>query len=74
MDEDREFEEMKAKIDSFKDELKALMNKYNFGMHESQDYNGRDEYCGSNYYFKLEDEVWYWENLHEMINEIITRQ
>ena len=35
-----EFENRKNKIEAFKTELKALMTKYNFGKHESYNYNG----------------------------------
>ena len=68
---EKEFEARKTKVNKFKEELKALMNKYDFGKHESDQYNGMEEYCGTNYYFVVNGETWYGETIIEIIDEII---
>ena len=65
-----DFENKKKTIDEFKTELKALMNKYNFGKHESDNYNGMEEYCGSDYYFIVNGDVWYVETISEILNDV----
>lgn len=71
MNEDElDFENKKKKIDKFKIELKALMNKYNFGKHKSHNYNGMEEYCGSDYYFTVNGDVWYGETISEILNDV----
>lgn len=65
-----EFEDRKKKIEAFKDELKALMTKYNFGKYESMQYNGMEEYCGSDYYFIVDGEKWYDETIEEILHSV----
>ncbi len=60
---DKEFTHAKEKISDFKDELKLLMNKYNFGKHESNNYNGMEEYCGTDSYFTVGGYIWYNETI-----------
>jgi hypothetical protein len=69
--EEKEFEARKAKVSQFKEELKALMNKYDFGKDESDQYNGMEEYCGTDYYFVVNGETWYSETISEIIDKII---
>jgi hypothetical protein len=69
--EELEFENRKKKIEAFKTELKALMNKYNFGKHESDNYNGKEEYCGTDYYFTVDGETWYGETIAEILDEVV---
>jgi len=68
---EKEFEERKTKVNEFKEELKALMNKYDFGKDESDQYNGMEEYCGTDYYFVVNGETWYGETISEIIDEIV---
>lgn len=65
-----EFENRKKKIEAFKTELKALMTKYNFGKAEKDNYNGMDEYCGTDYYFTIDGEAWYGETIAEILDEV----
>ena len=64
------YEKRKNKIDKFKSELKTLMNKYNFGKHESDNYNGMEEYCGTDYYFIVDGEPWYAETISEILDDV----
>ncbi len=66
-----EFKNREEKIEAFKAELKALMNKYNFGKSESDNYNGMEEYCGTDYYFTVDGETWYCETIAEVLNEVL---
>ena len=66
-----EFENRKNKIEAFKTELKALMTKYNFCKHESYNYNGMEEYCGTDYYFTVDGETWYNQTIAEILDEIV---
>jgi len=65
-----EFENRKKVIENFKGELKSLMDKYKFGRKECDQYNGMEEYCGTNIYLTIDDEVWYSQSLSEIITEI----
>jgi hypothetical protein len=72
MDNDElDFENREKKIEAFKTELKALMNKYNFGKYESDNYNGMEEYVGTDYYFTIDGETWYGETITEILDDII---
>lgn len=64
-------ENRKKKIEAFKTELKALMTKYNFGKSESHNYNGMEEYIGTDYYFTIDGKPWYGETIAEILDEII---
>ena len=65
------FKKRKLKINEFKTELKTLMDKYNFGKHESHNYDGNDEYCGTDYHFTIDDVPWYSETIYEILHEAI---
>ena len=69
--EDLEFENRKRKIEAFKIELKALMTKYNFGQCESDNYNGMEEYYGTDYHFTVDGVPWYGETIAEILDEIV---
>jgi len=63
MDEEKEFYEMMNNAESFKNELKALIEKYDVSVWESDQYNGIDEFCGTDKYFKFN-------NMHYPVNSI----
>ncbi len=67
----KEFKNKEEKIEAFKTELKALMNKYNFGKSESDNYNGMEEYCGTDYYFTVDGETWHCETIAEILHEVL---
>jgi len=69
--EELEFKNRKKKIEAFKTELKALMYKYNFGKVEKDNYNGMEEYCGTDYYFTIDGETWYSETIAEILDEVV---
>lgn len=64
-----EFEKRRETIESFKTELKALAEKYNFGKDEMDNYDGEEEYCGTDYYFTIDGEAWYLETIDEILSE-----
>jgi hypothetical protein len=68
---EKEFEARKTKVNEFKGELKALMDKYDFGKDKSDQYNGMEEYCGTDHYFVVNGETWYIETISEIIDEIV---
>ena len=68
---EKEFEKIKAKVTAFKSELKELMKKYNFGKDESDNYNGMEEYCGTDYYFVVGGETWYADTIAEILDECV---
>lgn len=66
-----EFEKRELKLNAFKTELKELMKKYNFGKYESNNYNGIEEYCGTDYYFIIDGKTWYDETISEILDECL---
>ena len=71
LDKMEEFKNRKKKIEAFKTELKALVSKYNFGKTEIDNWNGMEEYCGTDYYFIVDSEPWYGETIAEIFNEFV---
>ncbi|MCH8067839.1 MAG: hypothetical protein IID16_01000 [Candidatus Marinimicrobia bacterium] len=71
---EKEFEARKAKAIAFKNELKDLMAKYNVGKHESDNYDGMEEYCGTDYYFVIDGEIWYHETISEIMDKLYHTQ
>ena len=67
---DKEFTHAKEKISDFQEEIKLLMKKYNFEIHESTNYNGMDEYCGTDFYFSVDGYIWYIETISEILNDV----
>lgn len=63
----------RKKIEAFKTELKALMTKYNIGKDECDNYNGMEEYCGTDYYFTVDGETWYSETIAEFLDDVVGR-
>jgi hypothetical protein len=39
--------------------------------HESDKYNGMEEYCGTDYYFTVDGETWYGETIAEILDEVV---
>lgn len=70
---DKEFTNAKEKISDFKEELKLLMNKYDFKIEESNNYNGLDEYCSTDYYFSVDGYTWFSETISEIINDAVLK-
>jgi len=66
--EDIEFKHASKKNNEFKAELKSLINKYNFGKHESANYNGMEEFCGTEIYFTVDGYIWYNESVSEILD------
>jgi len=67
----KEFKKREEKIIAFKKELKELMVKYDFGKTEHDNYNGMEEYCGTDIYFTINGEAYYSETVNEIIDECI---
>lgn len=38
--------------------------------YESINYDGNEEYCGTNYYFIVDGEKWYHETIEEILNSV----
>lgn len=68
--EQLEFENRKKVIENFKEELKSLMDKYKFGKKKCDQYNGMEEYCGTNIYLTIDGGAWYAQSLSEIVTEI----
>ena len=68
--EELELENIKKKIEAFKTELKALMNKYNFGKYQSDNYDGFEEYIGTDYYFTVDGKPYRGETIAEIIDGV----
>jgi hypothetical protein len=69
--EELELESIEKKIEAFKTELKALMNKYNFGKHQGDNYDGMEEYIGTDYYFTVDGKPYRGETIAEIIDEVV---
>ena len=50
-----------------------MFDKYDFGRHESDNYNGMDEFCGTDLYFTVDGYIWYGETVEEMTKENIKK-
>jgi hypothetical protein len=61
------FEARQASVDSFKKELTALVRKYRFGARGVDDYNGEEENCGTDYFFKINGEIYAAETIEEIL-------
>lgn len=59
------------KIEAFKNELKALMKKYDFGKEELDSYDGEDRYNGTDIYLTIEGERYASETLAEILDECV---
>ena len=59
MDSDNQYEQAAQKITNFKTELKELVNKYNFGQIESDNYDGEENYVNSDRFFVVDGYAWY---------------
>ncbi len=66
-----EFEKTNKKIELFKTELKALIDKHSFGKKEIDNYNGFEELSSTDYFFVVENKVWYNESIAQILNKII---
>ena len=58
------------KLDSFKAELKALMNKYNIETDGHDNYGDKEEYCGTSYYFYIDGCPMYAQTVEEILEEL----
>lgn len=67
--EELEYENRRRVIADFKSDLKTLMAKYNFGISECPNYNGTEDYCGSDYYFVVNGETWYGDTIAQILDE-----
>jgi len=57
------------KIEAFKEELKSLMEKYGFGIFESDQYVD-DEYDSTDHYFTVDGEIFWDETIVEILDSI----
>tara|TARA_R110000824_G_scaffold369304_2_gene558762 strand:+ start:749 stop:964 length:216 start_codon:yes stop_codon:yes gene_type:complete len=71
MTDEEKYTKRNEKIIAFKKELKELMVKYYFGKTEHDNYNGMEEYCGTDIYFTINGETYYSETVNEIIDECI---
>lgn len=61
----------KAEFKGFKKELSELITKYKVGKYESDDYNGNEEYCGTEIYLTIDGEIQWSKDLKDIIKECI---
>lgn len=59
------------KIDNFKNELIALLKKHKIRLHPCDEYDGKDEYCGTDWYFKVDEEVYYADTVEEFMEDLV---
>ena len=50
-------------------EMKII--RKNYLKHENDNYNGMDEYSGTDYYFTIDGETWYGETIDEILDDIV---
>jgi hypothetical protein len=66
-----EFEARKQKIEAFKADLAAVFQRHEFGIKESDNYDGSDEYLSTSRYFVVDGETWFIQDVDQIINEVI---
>lgn len=57
-------------IEAFKNDIKNIVSKYNFGKHGIDNYNGMEEYCGTDYYFIVDGQIWFGETIPEILSSV----
>lgn len=70
--EELEFENRRKTIDSLKADLRATIDKYNLGKIENDQYNGMEEYIGTDYYFTINGKPFYGQTIPEILNEVVS--
>ena len=60
---------MNEKISSLKEDLELLKKKYNFDIFESENYDGKENYSGSEYYFSIDGEIYLKESIIEILQK-----
>ena len=58
------------KVEWFKSKLKTLLDKSGFGMHESDQYDGEENYCGTIRYFVIDGEPLDVSSIDEILKEV----
>jgi len=58
------------KVEWFKSKLKTLLDKSGFGMHESDQYDGEENHCGTIRYFMIDGEPHYVNSVDEILKEV----
>jgi hypothetical protein len=58
------------KVEWFKSKLKTLLDKSGFGISESDQYDGEENYCGSIRYFVIDGEPLYVSSIDEILKEV----
>ena len=61
---------MLTNIDKFKNDLEALKEKYKITLYESDQYNGMDEYVGTDQYFVFEGDRYYVNTVEQIIRKV----
>lgn len=69
--EEKEFYEMIKSAEAFKAELKALVKKYDIGTWETDQYNGMEEFIGTDIYFTFSGVSDVRQTIDEVIEEIL---
>jgi hypothetical protein len=62
--------EREQKINKFAKELKKLMNKHKITFAENEQYDGHENYCGSDLYFAVDGEIYWSKMVAEILNEL----
>ena len=71
MNFNKEFKERQDKIKGFKKDLKKLMVKYDIGKYDSDNYDGHEEFCGTDLYLTINGVVYWVEDLNELIDDCL---
>jgi hypothetical protein len=60
-----------SKKSKFEKQLKSLLARHQVTVHESDQYNGKDMYIGTDQYFRYDGETDYEETVYELIRRIV---
>jgi len=64
------FEYRSKQIEAFKSDLNLLKDKYGFGIQESDNFDGEEEFVNTDYYFVINGEAYYGETVSDILNEV----
>ena len=67
---DKAFYARVGKLQAFKSDLKNLVKKHGFGISESDQYDGEENYCGFIRYFVIDGEPLYVSSIDEILKEV----
>ena len=58
-------------VEMFKEDLRSILKKYQFQIHQTDHYDSEEEYQASDYYFEKNREVCYSQTIKDILKEAI---